>query len=88
MSTERQQVSEIEQQVLAMWRDALAFDDVTLDDNFLDLGGDSIAATRCLNLIRDAFDVEIGVDQLFLVTSVRELAGQIASGAFPAADHA
>jgi acyl carrier protein len=80
MPVEPRTASEIEQRLLAMWCDALAFEEVTLDDSFLDLGGDSIAATRCVNLIRAAFGVEVTIDQLFAATSVRALAGQIATG--------
>jgi aryl carrier-like protein len=38
--------------------------DVGPDDNFLELGGDSIAATLCLNRLRDSVDHNIPVSAL------------------------
>jgi acyl carrier protein len=69
---------EVERQVLAMWRETLGLDEVTLDDNFIDLGGDSISATLCMNRIQAAFSVEFPIDVLLLeAVSVRELAERI-----------
>src|SRR6185369_17885519 len=43
-------------------------------DNFLDLGGDSLLATRLIARMRDAFDLELPVRLFFESSTVAELA--------------
>jgi pyochelin synthetase len=38
---------------------------IGVDDDFLDLGGDSLAATRCINRIVAAFGVELPLEAFF-----------------------
>ena len=44
-----------------------------LHDNFLDLGGDSLLATRLVSRIRDAFSVELTVRAVFDHPTVAQL---------------
>ena len=46
------------------WQDVLNLPDVSPDDNFLQLGGDSIAAVLCLNQIRAKFGIDIPIETL------------------------
>jgi acyl carrier protein len=52
--------------LLDIWRKILWVPDVGLNDNFIDLGGHSLAATRCINRIRLMFHVEVPVDAFFV----------------------
>jgi acyl carrier protein len=50
--------------VIDLWQKALGVDNIASDDDFFDLGGNSITAIRMLPLISDAFGVE--VDAMFI----------------------
>ena len=41
-------------------------DDIGLHDNFIDLGGNSLSAVRCINRIRETFGVDVPMDVFFL----------------------
>lgn len=49
----------VESEVAEIWADVLGLDRVGMDDNFLDLGGDSLLATQVISRIRSRFHVEI-----------------------------
>ena len=74
--------------IRSIWVDALQVDAVGLDDNFVDLGGDSISGTLCLNRIRAVFDIDVRLELLLVeAISLRDLAQRIetlASGSPPA----
>jgi aryl carrier-like protein len=64
--------------VRAIWRETLELDEVRPEDNFIDLGGDSIAGTLCLNRVRKVFGVDIALTVLIDETvTARELAARI-----------
>ena len=52
--------------LLEMWKRMLWLKDIGLNDSFIDLGGNSLSATRCINRIRSIFDVEVPMDAFFL----------------------
>jgi hypothetical protein len=69
---------DIEGRLCAVWAEVLNARAVGPEDNFLDLGGDSIAATLCQNLVWDLFHVEIPMaDLLTEHTTLRSLAMQV-----------
>jgi hypothetical protein len=51
--------------LLDMWAKILWVPDVGLHDGFLDLGGHSLSAMRCINRIRLVFQVEVPLDAFF-----------------------
>lgn len=61
-------LSATESRLHAIWAQTLelAAERIGPEDNFIDLGGDSISGTLCLNLIRGAFDVEIRLETLLI----------------------
>jgi acyl carrier protein len=68
----------IEHRVRAIWTEVLGIEQVGDDEGFLDLGGDSISASLCVNQIRAAFGVEIEMGALLIENlSLRALAGEI-----------
>ena len=70
--------------MIELWRRALRIDDVAIDDDFFDLGGNSISAIRLIPLLREEFGVEPGILVLFDHPTPRLLSAALASqGARP-----
>jgi acyl transferase domain-containing protein len=69
--------SDIEYKLAHIWGDVLRLKDIGSQDNFFDLGGDSLLATQVLTQVRDAFNVELSVHALFEAPTLAELGEQI-----------
>jgi acyl carrier protein len=61
--------------LLGILRNVLCVAKVGLDDDFLDLGGDSLGATRIIAQVRVTLDCSLGYVELFDHATVRSLAG-------------
>ena len=72
--------TETEGSLLQIWFEVLNIDQISIHDDFLGLGGDSLAAMRCINRIIAAFGVEVPLE-LFLLESatIAQVASEIAS---------
>ncbi|MDN3578327.1 amino acid adenylation domain-containing protein [Chitinimonas viridis] len=70
--------SEMEQRLCAVWQALFKLDRVGTADNFFELGGHSLLATRLLADIRDAFDAELSLNDLFEQPTVAGLASLVA----------
>lgn len=57
-----------------VWMNVLACQQVGIYDNFFDLGGNSLNATRVLSLLRDIFTIDLPFYALFEQTSIASLA--------------
>lgn len=64
----------VEEVLAGIWREALAVERVGIHDNFLDLGGHSMLAMRCVSAMRQLFRVDIPLRVLFETTDLEELA--------------
>ncbi|MGE5343914.1 MAG: amino acid adenylation domain-containing protein [Candidatus Omnitrophota bacterium] len=64
-------VNETERRVLAIWQDLLGYENIGLNDNFFDLGGDSLAAIEVKKRIRDAFDIQVPVVKILHYPTIR-----------------
>ncbi|HEY2575436.1 MAG TPA: beta-ketoacyl synthase N-terminal-like domain-containing protein [Streptosporangiaceae bacterium] len=69
--------SEAEVAIAGLWRDAIGLDQVGIDDNFLELGGDSLVAVQLVGRISQRFSADVSVAQLFEHPTVRALAVSI-----------
>ena len=49
----------------AIWAEVLAFERIGMDDDFFDLGGHSLAATRILGRVGTVFHVDLPMKALF-----------------------
>ena len=56
---------EVEERVAALWREVLGVESVGAHDSFLELGGDSLLATRLVARLREELAVELPMDRLF-----------------------
>src|SRR4051794_7264449 len=66
--------SELEEQVAAVWRQVLGVAEVGVHDSFLELGGDSLLATRLMSRLREELAVELPMDRLFAQPTVAAVA--------------
>ncbi|MFD4913754.1 amino acid adenylation domain-containing protein [Streptomyces virginiae] len=77
-----------ERAVARVWAETLYADEVGAQDDFFDLGGDSLTATRVALRLQEDFGLEIPVRTLFTYSTVESLAGALIvarrTGAFPA----
>jgi acyl carrier protein len=60
-----------------IWSEVLSIDPVGVHDNFLDLGGHSLAATRVVSQVLTNFQLEIPLQVLFQTPTVAEMAGAV-----------
>ncbi len=68
---------ETEQQLVQVWEDILDFRPIGIHDNFFDLGGHSLAATRIVSQVIKKFQVEVPLQSLFQAPTVAEMAAVI-----------
>jgi acyl carrier protein len=69
--------SAIEQTIVEAWRRVLRVEHIGPDDNFFDLGGDSLQLLAVHSGLQKTLGAEIAVVDLFEFTSVRRLAAHL-----------
>ncbi|GGR87730.1 hypothetical protein GCM10010252_28150 [Streptomyces aureoverticillatus] len=67
-----------EETLAAIWADVLGVDAVGVEDDFFDLGGDSILAAKALSRIRDELGILLSVRDVFTARNVAALAPLLA----------
>jgi acyl transferase domain-containing protein len=67
---------EVEERVAAVWREVLGVESVGVLDSFLELGGDSLMATRLMVRLRAELGVELPMDRLFEQPTVAAVAAE------------
>jgi len=69
--------NELEEILTEIWTEVLNIDRIGIHDNFLELGGTSLAAIRLAARIDEAFELEIPVNRVFEFPTIAELAAHI-----------
>lgn len=69
--------SGLESRIASIWSEVLAVEKIGVHDNFFDLGGHSLAATRVIARVRKSFSVEIPLRVLFEYPTIGDLATYI-----------
>ena len=77
--------SELEQRIVTIWREVLGVEQVGIDDNFFEIGGNSLLAMRCRSLIGERLQRRLTMADIFGFPTVRALAGRCEP---PASDRA
>jgi phthiocerol/phenolphthiocerol synthesis type-I polyketide synthase E len=73
--------SDQERRIAAIWQDLLGIVEIGLHDNFFDLGGHSLIATRLIGRIQDDFKVHVALHAILSRPTIAELAEVIATAA-------
>lgn len=69
--------STLEQMIVEAWRRVLRVEHIGPDDNFFDLGGDSLQLLAVHSNLQKALETEIAITDLFEFTTVRRLAAHL-----------
>ncbi|MFE3762123.1 SDR family NAD(P)-dependent oxidoreductase [Streptomyces sp. NPDC059104] len=65
----------VEERLRGVWEAVLGAMTIELDDDFFDLGGNSLTAVEMMSRIRDTFAVELSIGSLFEYRTLTALAG-------------
>ena len=71
--------SEVERILASTWQKLLGVEQVGIHDNFFELGGHSLLAVQLISRLRESFQVELTVRDLFDAPTVAEIAERIES---------
>ncbi|MDQ0497108.1 non-ribosomal peptide synthetase, partial [Paenibacillus brasilensis] len=69
--------SDVEHKVLTIWKKLLDVDDLSTDDAFFDVGGNSFSAAEMIGTINEMLGCDISVTALFKYPTVKELSAYI-----------
>lgn len=69
--------NETERLVLGIWREVLGVVDIGVDDDFFELGGDSLVATDIVARLRRELNVAVPLLTIFDNPTVREFAREV-----------
>ena len=63
-----------EEKIAEIWSDVLDVKPIGIEDNFFDLGGHSLSATRVVTRIRETFDITLPLRLLFESSTIAAVA--------------
>ncbi|MEV0693842.1 phosphopantetheine-binding protein [Streptomyces sp. NPDC050388] len=69
--------TEVQRLLVEVWERSLGIEGIGIDDDFIELGGDSLAAVEILAETEKRVGTEVGVDEFFECGTVRELSARI-----------
>ncbi|HEY7414192.1 MAG TPA: amino acid adenylation domain-containing protein [Ktedonobacteraceae bacterium] len=69
--------TEVEEILAGIWADVLGLEHIGISDNFFEIGGNSLTATRTISRIRETFQVELSLRVLFEMPDIAGLASAI-----------
>ncbi|NQX42957.1 non-ribosomal peptide synthase domain TIGR01720/amino acid adenylation domain-containing protein [Pedobacter steynii] len=69
--------NEIESKLMLLWQEVLQREDIGVRDNFFLLGGHSLKALNLLHKIRNEYEINISIQEVFMNPTVEFLAAEI-----------
>jgi amino acid adenylation domain-containing protein len=72
----------VEERLAGLWKEVLQVEQVGVHDNFFDLGGHSLVATKLVTRIRNEFSVELSLADFFAAATVEKLAERVEEALF------
>ncbi|CAM4851341.1 unnamed protein product, partial [Rotaria magnacalcarata] len=73
----------MEHALLTIWQRVLHTDTISIDDNFFQLGGDSILGIQLISSVRREYGIPMTIQQLFDAPTIRTLAEKLVSLSLP-----
>lgn len=73
--------NDIEEKLVAIWQEVLGIEQIGVEDNFFDLGGDSLVVTRVISEVRKAFSVGesvLSISEFFEQPVIKYIAKKVA----------
>jgi acyl carrier protein len=67
----------LEELIAEIWAEVLKVDELSIHDNFFDLGGHSLKATQVISRVREALRLDLSLRVLFEAPTVAELASRV-----------
>jgi phthiocerol/phenolphthiocerol synthesis type-I polyketide synthase E len=64
----------LEERLAGMWRQVLEVESVGVEDDFFELGGDSVVATQLLTRVNEAFSIKLPLRDFFESPTVAGMA--------------
>jgi len=65
--------NQTEQAMAKIWQQALGIEQIGIEDDFFELGGDSLISLQILSLVRNAFQIELPINWLFENSTIEQL---------------
>jgi acyl carrier protein len=69
--------TELERTLAALWQETLGVSPIGVEDDFFELGGNSLIAVQVASRVRERFQIELALPSLFEQPTVRRLAGLV-----------
>jgi amino acid adenylation domain-containing protein len=69
--------NEVERKLAGIWSEVLQIDNIGVHDNFFDLGGHSLTASRVLSRVLDCFRVEVSLRSFFESATIADLSEDV-----------
>ncbi|MCL9779888.1 acyltransferase domain-containing protein [Vibrio sp. S4M6] len=69
--------NEVEQEIVSIWQSVLGISGIGIDDNFVELGGNSLLAVQIVSKVSAKFEVDIRVDLFYQDQTTRGLSGLV-----------
>ena len=67
----------LQMHLLAIWCEVLVVNQIGMDDNFFDIGGDSLLAARIISRVADAMDQQLSVIDFFEHPTIRAMGARL-----------
>lgn len=68
---------ELEAELADIWQDLLGFEQIGIEDNFFKLGGDSLQAIQLSMAVRDKYNINLSVNNIFDEPTIKGLAEKL-----------
>jgi thioesterase domain-containing protein/acyl carrier protein len=79
--------AKVEAELVRIWQDLLQIEDVSINDDFFNLGGDSILGARLMDAIDEKFQQRFELSRLFTHPTIADLAGELITAKKSSAAH-
>lgn len=66
--------TELQAKIASVWEEVLRCKQVGIDDDFYELGGDSLRAIQCINLLKERYRIDLSLQDLFEAPNIGILA--------------